>query len=288
MPDESIEPRDHYVYVLYREDGITPFYIGMGVRDRWKHHETRWKYEKRSHKTAIIKSMQQRGIVVPKAKLAEGLSLGDAITMEMRLIAEIGREPNGPLTNLTDGGEGVFGLSPEKIAERTASLKRTYSEHPELRERLSTIQRTRPRTPLSEEHRAKLSATNQGHDNWSRTPQKVKDAQSEVMKGNGERQLMMKRARRAKADDPEFVARRHARISAAQKKHWAENREYMIAARRAKRPPPQPKAPYDTERRKAVFAAYWAEKGEEIRQKKAERKLQKTLPPQASDSPKPK
>ena len=97
---------DHYVYILSREDGVTPFYVGKGHDDRWLDHEKDAKRE-RSHKAAIIRKIQAAGLAVPKRKAAEGLTNAEACALEVRLIAEIGRAPLGPLVNLTDGGEST-------------------------------------------------------------------------------------------------------------------------------------------------------------------------------------
>lgn len=119
---------DHYVYVLYREDGVTPFYIGMGHGDRWNQHERTC--ASKSHKNSIIRQMKARGIRVPKRKLAEGLSRGAAQVLEVSLIALLGREPLGPLVNIAVGGGGTIGFkhAPETLAKMSAGVNRYWAQ----------------------------------------------------------------------------------------------------------------------------------------------------------------
>ncbi|MFM0044134.1 GIY-YIG nuclease family protein [Paraburkholderia sediminicola] len=133
-----------YVYALYREDGITPFYIGKGKGARWTHHE-RWAKRGRSHKDNIICEIKDRGVSVPRVKLHEGLTDMEARALEIELIAKIGRYPNGPLTNLTAGGDGVIDL-PKEVRQRVGEMTRLRQLG----------------VPLSVEHRAKLSAAKKG------------------------------------------------------------------------------------------------------------------------------
>ena len=112
----------HYVYILSRENG-TPFYVGLGKGKRMYQHEYDCLYRNpESHKNRIIREMKSRGVVVPKRKIAEGLSRTDAIALEIATIAEIGREPNGPLVNATSGGEGLHDVSPEVRAIISAKV----------------------------------------------------------------------------------------------------------------------------------------------------------------------
>lgn len=134
MAKPAIPRSDVYVYALFREDGITPFYIGMGTGRRWLIHE-RDAHLGDSRKDRIIKKMRAAGFTkIPKKKLAEGLTRVDAAAMEIALIASIGRAPNGPLVNHTKGGDGVFDLSPEAKAIKDANLKASWDK-PGVRQR---------------------------------------------------------------------------------------------------------------------------------------------------------
>ena len=103
----STDP-DFYVYALFRETG-EPFYIGKGRRDRWGDHERQARAGEQNHKAAIIRDMQARGVEVIKVKIHERLPEGVALRYEVAMIAAIGRKPDGPLTNLTYGGDSAPG-----------------------------------------------------------------------------------------------------------------------------------------------------------------------------------
>jgi LEM-3-like GIY-YIG domain/NUMOD3 motif len=148
---------DFYVYALFRENGA-PFYIGKGTGRRWEQHKTRAIAGEEGHRFNIIRSMVARGFDVPKVKLHEGLTEAMAHEYEVSLIAAIGREPGGPLVNMTDGGEGVSGLSPEGYAKWLAANKgRKRSQ--EFRTRASMIQLGKRKSP---EHVAKVAAVLRG------------------------------------------------------------------------------------------------------------------------------
>ena len=110
---------DFYVYVLFRLDG-EPFYVGKGRGRRWKFHATAASRE-RSHKAAIIRQIVQTCAVVPMVKVRERLTELEAFETEVALIRAIGRQPFGPLTNCTDGGEGQAGASAETRAKIAAA-----------------------------------------------------------------------------------------------------------------------------------------------------------------------
>ena len=101
---------DFYVYVLFDHFGI-PRYIGKGRGDRWHHHEVR--KSKNYPKNAFIRETMRTLGEIPKIKLREHITEREAFETEIALISAIGRLNirTGPLTNLTDGGEGEGWLS---------------------------------------------------------------------------------------------------------------------------------------------------------------------------------
>lgn len=121
------QDRSYYVYILCREDEITPFYVGYGKGSRWTAHERRAK-PGGTHKDNIIWGMKSRGMKVPKLKVIEGVTKEVAIAMEIEIIALIGREPNGPLVNICKGGEGAPDLPPETRARMTEAQKLRYQD----------------------------------------------------------------------------------------------------------------------------------------------------------------
>jgi hypothetical protein len=112
---------NYYVYCLYRPDGH-PFYVGKGSGKRLHDHE---RDKNNPHKRNIIALATRCGQEIDKRKLVEGLQEEDAYELERFLIQEIGREPQGPLVNLTDGGDGFRGLlrTPQHRAAISIGLK---------------------------------------------------------------------------------------------------------------------------------------------------------------------
>lgn len=104
-----------YVYVyldprkpgIYEYQGFTfnnePFYIGIGSGYRYRSHLYRFTGNPYMHaKINKIRSMGLDPIII---KLAENIHKDKACLMETILIKSIGRLKEGPLVNMTDGGE---------------------------------------------------------------------------------------------------------------------------------------------------------------------------------------
>lgn len=145
---------DIYIYVLFRSDGITPFYIGMGRGQRWLAHE-RDAWRNRSHKDRIILKMLAGGILtVPKTKILERLARAEAIALERTMIQLVGRFPKGPLANRTDGGEGLFNPD-EATRQKMREARKHYVCTPETRAKLSAKSKGQ-KNPKSLEAREKI------------------------------------------------------------------------------------------------------------------------------------
>lgn len=109
--------RIFYVYILLRPENKEPFYVGKGCGGRHKRHVNELDISKNRHKNNIIKKILAAGNKVECIKVAEGLLEKDAFELEKFWIVKIGRAPVGPLTNQTNGGEGVsMPMSPERRA----------------------------------------------------------------------------------------------------------------------------------------------------------------------------
>jgi hypothetical protein len=123
-----------YVYVLLRPDG-QPFYVGKGLGRRVFNHEMEaGNTTLRTHKLNVIRATNRRGARIGYALPHFCDDETEAHALEVKLIAELGRHDlkRGPLTNQTDGGEGVTGLSPETLARKAANLGGASSD-PERR-----------------------------------------------------------------------------------------------------------------------------------------------------------
>ena len=113
-----------YVYIYEREG--CPLYVGMGHANRDVSHlktVKRGRNLKNPHFCNILKKMLLEGTVPIIKRVAEGLTADEAKAEEKRLIKEIGRSDLrlGPLTNMTDGGDGYVGWSDEarkKLGEK--------------------------------------------------------------------------------------------------------------------------------------------------------------------------
>lgn len=88
-----------------------PFYIGKGRGDRIKTHFAPSRLNQSSRKNSKLKKMITLGIHPIIRKLQEGLREESAMGLERELIATIGRidTGTGPLTNMTECGDGMSG-----------------------------------------------------------------------------------------------------------------------------------------------------------------------------------
>ena len=120
-----------YVYVLLREDGRTPFYIGKGTGNRWNKHQESSKDENPTrHTSRIIKKIREQGKEYFRIKIKSKLTEHQAFELEKLLISSYKREiDGGPLVNLTEGGEGSFGVLVSEDT-RAKHRERKGEKHP--------------------------------------------------------------------------------------------------------------------------------------------------------------
>jgi len=114
-----------YKYGEYEFD-YEPFYVGKGTNQRYKYHlKSAKKGEIESNLyfsntiKYIIREYKQDPLII---KYKTNLEEKESFCLEMDMIKTIGRKDlgKGPLTNLTNGGEGMSGWKmPEEVKEKT-------------------------------------------------------------------------------------------------------------------------------------------------------------------------
>lgn len=206
--------------------------------------------------------MLDKGSVVPKLKLLEGLSDEHAKQIERDLIRLIGRFPKGPLVNLTDGGDGVANLSAESRSRmggwrgkhhseetgakiRAARLGSTHSA--ETRAKISAISRAmspetkakigRASRNMPTETRAKIAAAGRGRKRSDESRERMRVAQSAP--GMRERKAAVRAAsNKARVYTPEM----RAKLSAYARNRSPEWSARQSASKRGKHPSAETRA----------------------------------------------
>ena len=119
----EIERDAFYVYILYRPDR-TPFYVGKGKGRRVLHHEREALGIGKTHKLNTIRAISRSGGQIGYSIVEVFDDEARCHSLEIELIRRYGRHDlgTGPLTNLTDGGEGAAGLSEETRMRIDAEL----------------------------------------------------------------------------------------------------------------------------------------------------------------------
>ncbi|MGD0634678.1 MAG: NUMOD3 domain-containing DNA-binding protein [Beijerinckiaceae bacterium] len=146
-----------YVYVYFHPATGQPCYVGKGRGERWLGH-----LNGRGKSNPHLRNTIKKYGGTPCVKVREGLTEAEAFEAEIAFIRAIGRAPDGPLFNLTDGGDGASGAvrSAETRAKMSAAISAALKGRvpsPETRAKLSAAGMGRT---ASAETRAKLSAAN--------------------------------------------------------------------------------------------------------------------------------
>lgn len=142
-----------YVYALIDPRTDRPFYVGKGKDERAYHH-LRETYARSDNKRKWhrIRKIREDGLEPYVEFLATDIDERTAFCIEKDVISTHGRvgfDENGILLNLSLGGDGPSG----------------YRHTAETRALLSEKSKQRVRGPLSEETKAKISASSKGRKN---------------------------------------------------------------------------------------------------------------------------
>lgn len=232
MADTQVIRRDFYVYALLRGDCV-PFYIGMGIGSRWLQHERRAD-DSNTHKNNVINKMISDGWPdIPKIKLATGLVRSEAAQLERDLIQLLGRTPAGPLTNKTDGGEGLWNPD-EETRRKMSDARRRRVLSQEARAKISAANKGKPKPPMTEaqkenlrrkltgfkhtdEARQKIAAAGTGRKWTEQHRENFKKSRSGIPMPSHVREAI-RQAVVGRKQSPEEVARRVASIKASRER----------------------------------------------------------------------
>lgn len=205
MPTKRIldERPIYYCYILFDWFGI-PRWVGKGKGSRDLDHERKSDSSNRLKNEFIEQTWLIFG-EIPKIRVRENIIEKEALETEVALIKAIGRFPNGPLVNMTDGGDGTSGykftdmikaIIGEKNARHYAELsKEERSERARQRElnkseeQRSEAGRKRHSHKTPEQHSASVSKRNKNMAPAKRraAAQRGADGQSKEKKSDNAR-----------------------------------------------------------------------------------------------------
>ncbi len=134
-----MEKKIFYIYLLRRPDKpdpfnpdlACPFYVGKGKNGREDHHkyEAKYTFKKPGRKTiknSIIHKLWKAGFDYQEEIPIDKLEEWEAFIFEKQIISEYGRidKGTGCLANMTDGGEGVSGITKEESLRRGRAISK--------------------------------------------------------------------------------------------------------------------------------------------------------------------
>jgi group I intron endonuclease len=154
-----------------------PFYVGKGYNKRCEDHLRESSLQHKSFKNNKIKKLLSLGLKPLILKISYNIFEIDAFELEKKLIRVIGRRNlnNGPLTNLTDGGDGIVGLIKTKEHRknlRISSLGKKMSKEARKKISQSLIGKVGRNTgnKHSEETKRQISESKKGLLPWNAIP----------------------------------------------------------------------------------------------------------------------
>jgi|LauGreDrversion4_2_1035121.scaffolds.fasta_scaffold84356_4 hypothetical protein len=159
-----------YVYRHIRLDKNEVFYIGIG-------NDSRGKYSRANNikgRSRIWKNITKKTNLIVEI-IEDNLTWEEACSKEKWWIKFYGRKNinEGPLCNLTDGGEGIVGLvrTEEHKKKQSVAAKNRPPMSQEIKDKISrTVSLVQTGVPCSAEKAAKISQTLMGHKNSPSIP----------------------------------------------------------------------------------------------------------------------
>lgn len=154
-----------------------PFYIGKGNGTRLDEHLRESQLKEKTLKNKKIKKILNEGLSPIIIKISSNLFENDAFELEIKLIKIIGRLDlkTGPLTNLTNGGDGISGLLKTKKHRSRLSLSLTgIKRSKETRKKISLSLTGKPGRNTGNKHsnetKDKISKSKKGTLSWNAIP----------------------------------------------------------------------------------------------------------------------
>lgn len=238
----------YYVYVLldsrkpgtwkYKVPGKTltfthqPFYVGKGKGSRMSSHlEAKANHRGNNHKQNIIAKIRKNGYEPIVQQISPLETEVTAFAKEHTLIRGIGRadQKNGPLVNLSNGGQGPSGyVHSEKVRKATSLAHTGKIVSAETREKLrlastgkyhsaetkAKISAAKTGIKLSADHKAKIAAGNKGKIISAETIIKIKIARLGFKHSDASKKKMQKPKSEAAKENMRLAAKTRPPISA--------------------------------------------------------------------------
>lgn len=200
----------YYTYIWFDPKTNDPIYVGKGHGNRaYYHFKSKYKIG-----NVLRKRLEEGYNLVPR--IYPAVNEDAAIAMEIALITYIGRADTGqgPLFNLTDGGEGGINVSAES-RKKMGKPGRKFSKE--------QLEKLKGRTPWNKDAIGQQVAWNKGLSGYSLHNEESKAAIGKAAKRKQTPEQIAKRVeacRKTKDSNPKtpISAETRAKLSAAQQK----------------------------------------------------------------------